>query len=84
MLNFPITKDSYLHQSPNHSGFTYLNLLLHQLPIIVGLQIKSHAQRLDHNSPYMSEFENDYIIGLYMKFMSNERYGMYNQDQIPL
>ena len=63
---------------------TYINH-----PITVGFQITSYAQEdditlLDHNSPYMTEFYNYYVIGLYMTFTSNDIYDTYNKNQRPL
>jgi len=68
-MNCPITKESNLHQSPNHSGITnYITF----------------PKGLDHTSPYMTKFDNVYIIGIYMNFTSNDIYDMYNKDNIPL
>ena len=79
---YPHTKDSNLHKLPNHSVLTYYYI---NFPNTMGLQIRSYAQKgLDHNSPYMTEFYNDYIIYLNMTFTSNDKYDMYNQDQRPL
>ena len=69
-MTFLITNYSFLYWSPN----------------TMGLQTTSHAQKdgitwLDHNSPYMTEFYIDYIIGIYMTFTSNDRYDIYNQYQ---
>jgi len=73
-MTFSISKDSNMHKSPNHNGFTYLTSLLHQLPKHSGvMNYITYPEGLDHNSPYMIELYNDYIIGLYMTFTSNDR-----------
>lgn len=45
---------------------------LHQLSKTMGLH-----QWLDRNSPQMTEFYNDYIMGLYMTLTSKEKYDIY-------
>lgn len=57
---FPITKDPYLHQSPNQ----------------VGLHIWH-----DLKSPYMTEYDSYYIIGIYMTFTSNDIHDIYKNHQ---
>lgn len=83
-MTYSITKESNLHQSPNRSAFTYLTSLLYQLPKHSGVtDYITYPERLDCNSPYMTEFYNDYIVGIYMTFISNDRQDIYNQEQIP-
>jgi len=71
--DLPITKDPFLNQSSNQVG----------IHIWTNLPTKwDYIFLHDLKSPYMNEYNNYYIIGLYMTFTSNDMNDIYNKYQI--